>query len=32
MQDVTKEGTVSLLSTVLDRYEGIKEVKVDADL
>ncbi len=32
MQDVTKEGTVSLLTTILDRYEGKKEVKLDADL
>lgn len=32
MQDVTMEGTVSLLATILDRYEGIKEVKIDAEL
>jgi hypothetical protein len=32
MNDVTKEGMVSLLSAFLDRYEGIKEVRVESDI
>ena len=32
MQDVHKEGMVSLLSAFLDRYEGIKEVRVESDI
>lgn len=29
---MTREGIVSLLTTFLDRYEGIKEIKIEADL
>jgi hypothetical protein len=32
MKYVTKDGMVSLLSTFLDRYEGIKEVRVENDI
>lgn len=32
MKDVSREGIVALLSTFLDRYEGIKEVKIESDL
>lgn len=32
MKDVSREGIVSLLSSFLDKYEGIKEVKIETDL
>ena len=32
MRSLEKEGTIQLLSTYFDRYEGIKEVKFDTDL
>lgn len=32
MQDVSKEGMVPLLSNFLDRYEGIKEIRVEPDI
>ena len=32
MENITKDGVITILSTFLDRYEGIKEIKVDVDL
>lgn len=32
MQNITKEGVVDLLSQLFDRFEGIKEVKIDYDM
>lgn len=29
MQNITSDGVVNFLSTFLDRYEGIKEIRVD---
>ena len=32
MENISKDGVINILSTFLDRYEGIKEIKVDVDL
>jgi hypothetical protein len=32
MQDVSKEGMIALLSNFLDRYEGIKDIKIESDI
>jgi len=32
MEDVSKEGMIALLSNFLDRYEGIKDIKIESDI
>jgi len=32
MTDVSREGIVSLLSLLFDRYEGIKDVKIESEM